>query len=132
MVQFIKTFLVPVLFPMVTTFETVGTYKKWLWPNSAHITYAWHVATIMPTSIHIYIYTYTAPDRICTPLIVSRLLRSLANYSKVTIAESKLVARVSMSNTYVWLQRIYSCLLPSFLRLDPLPLAMCIVVRCYV
>ena len=31
-----KTFLVPVPFPLVT-FETAGTYKKWLWANSAHI-----------------------------------------------------------------------------------------------
>ena len=37
-----KTFLVPVPFPLVTTFETACTHKKWLWPNSAYITYAWH------------------------------------------------------------------------------------------
>ena len=35
-----KTFLVPVPFIVVTTFETAGMYKKWQWPNSAHITYA--------------------------------------------------------------------------------------------
>ena len=33
-----KTFLVPMPFPLVTTFETDGTYKKCLWPNSAYIT----------------------------------------------------------------------------------------------
>ena len=37
-----KTFLVPVPFPVVTTFETAGKYKKWQWPNSADITYAWY------------------------------------------------------------------------------------------
>ena len=36
------TFLVSVLFPVVTTFETAGTQKKWLWPNSTHIMCAWH------------------------------------------------------------------------------------------
>ena len=35
------------------------------------------------TSIHIYIYT--APARICTPLIVSRSLRSLADNPVITI-----------------------------------------------
>ena len=30
-----------------------------------------------------YIYIYTAPARICTPLIVSRSLRSLANNSRI-------------------------------------------------
>ena len=34
-----KTLLVPVPFPLVTKFETTGTYKIWLWPNSAYITY---------------------------------------------------------------------------------------------
>ena len=34
----------------------------------------WH------THLHTYIYIYTSPARICTPLIVSRSLRSLANY----------------------------------------------------
>ena len=69
---------------MVTTFKTAGTYKNWLWPNSAHITYAWHALLIWHTYLHtyiyIYIYIYTAQARICTPLIVSRSLRSLANY----------------------------------------------------
>ena len=37
-----KTFLVTVPFPLVTTFEMAGTYKKWLWPNSAYIRYMWH------------------------------------------------------------------------------------------
>ena len=37
------------------------------------------------TSIHIYIYT--APARICTPLIVSRSLRSLANYRPFPLAQ---------------------------------------------
>ena len=32
------------------------------------------------TSIHIYTHIYTAPAQICTPLIVSRSLHSLANY----------------------------------------------------
>ena len=43
-------------FPVVTTFKTAGTYKKWQWPNSTHITYAWHVLLLWhSTSIHIYI-----------------------------------------------------------------------------
>ena len=46
-------------FPLVTTFETAGTYKKWLWPNSAHITYAWHVLQLWYTYLHTYIYIYT-------------------------------------------------------------------------
>ena len=74
-----KTFLVPVPFPLVTTFETAGTYKKWLWPNSAHIMYTWHAPILWHTYLHTYIYIRTAPARICTPLIVSRPLHSLAN-----------------------------------------------------
>ena len=74
-----KTFLVPVPFPLVTTFETAGTYKKWLWPNSAYITYTWHATNMTYVPPYIYIYIRTAPARICTPLIVSRSLRSLAN-----------------------------------------------------
>ena len=35
--------------------------------------------TYVPPYIYIYIYIRTAPARICTPLIVSRSLRSLAN-----------------------------------------------------
>ena len=67
---------------MVTTFKTAGTHKNWQWPNSSHITYAWHALLIWHTYLHtyIYIYIYTAQARICTPLIVSRSLRSLANY----------------------------------------------------
>ena len=45
--------------------------------NSAHITYAWHALLLWHTYLHTYIYT--APARICTPLIVSRSLCSLAN-----------------------------------------------------
>ena len=47
-------------FPLVTTFETAGTYKKRLWPNSAYITYMWHALLFcfmyLHTHIHIYIY----------------------------------------------------------------------------
>ena len=72
----------PVPFPLVTTFETAGTYKKWLWSNSAYIAYTWHALLIWHTYLHTYIYicVCTASARICTPLIVSRSLRSLANY----------------------------------------------------
>ena len=48
----------PVPFPVVTTFKTAGTYKKWLWPNSAHIKYAWHALLIWHTYLHTYIYVY--------------------------------------------------------------------------
>ena len=66
---------------MVTTFKTAGTYKNWQWPNSAHIMCAWHALVLWHRYLHtyIYIYIYIAPARICTPLIVSRSLRSLAN-----------------------------------------------------
>ena len=50
-----KTFLVLVPFPLVTTFEMAGTYKKWLWPNSAHITFTWHVLLLWHTYHHTYI-----------------------------------------------------------------------------
>ena len=72
-------------FPLVTTFETTGTYKKWLWPNSAYITYTWHALLLWHTYLHTYIYIYiyiyirTASAQICTPLIVSC---SLANYGR--------------------------------------------------
>ena len=81
-----KTFLVPVPFPLVTTFETTGTYKKWLWPNSAYITYTWHALLLWHTYLHTYIYIYirTASAQISTPLIVSRSFRSLANYDTHT------------------------------------------------
>ena len=74
-----KTFLMPVPFPLVTTFKTAGTHKKWQRPNSDHITYAWHALLIWHTYLHTYIHIYTAPARICTPRMVSRSLRSLAN-----------------------------------------------------
>ena len=66
-----KTFLVPVPFPVVTTFKTAGTHRKWQWPNSAHITYVWHALLLWHTYLHTYIYIYirTTPARICTPLI---------------------------------------------------------------
>ena len=53
-----KTFLVPVPFPLVATFETAGTYKKWLWPNSAYITYTWHALLFCFTYIDTYIYIF--------------------------------------------------------------------------
>ena len=30
---------ITVPFPVVSMFDTASTYKKWQWPNSAHITY---------------------------------------------------------------------------------------------
>ena len=72
----------PVPFPVVTTFKTAGTYKKWLWPNSAHITYAWHALLIWHTYLHtyiyiyIYIYIYRTSSNLYTPDSVS--LASLA------------------------------------------------------
>ena len=45
-------------FPLVTKFETAGTYEKWLWPNSAHITYAWHALLLLYSYLHTYIYLY--------------------------------------------------------------------------
>ena len=84
------------LFPLVTTFETTGTYKKWLWPNSAYITYTWHALLLwhiyLHTHTHTHIYICTTSARICTPLIVSRSLRSLANH----IYESTIWERVYM------------------------------------
>ena len=44
------------MFPLVTTFETAGTYKKWLCPNSAHITYTWHALLLWHTYLHTYTY----------------------------------------------------------------------------
>ena len=67
----------PVPFAVVTTFKTAGMYKKWQWPNSAHITYAWHALVIWyNTSIHIYIYIYRTSSNLYTPDSVS--LASLA------------------------------------------------------
>ena len=43
-----KTFLVPILVPK----------QKWLWPNSAHNTYAWHALLLWHMCVHIYIYMY--------------------------------------------------------------------------
>ena len=72
-----KTFLVPVPFPLVTTFET-STYKKWLWPNSTYITYTWHALLLWHTYLHtyIYIYIYRTSSNLYTPDSVS--LASLA------------------------------------------------------
>ena len=67
-------------FPLVTTFETAGTYKKWQWPYSAHITYTWHALllwhTYLHTYIHIYIYIYRTSSNLYIPDSVS--LASLA------------------------------------------------------
>ena len=87
-------------FPVVTTFKTAGTYKKWQWPNSAHITYAWHALLLWHTYLHTYIYT--APARICTPLIVSR---SLANYNMYLIkhlVENGCVFNRMWVGVYIW------------------------------
>ena len=67
-VRFLKTFLVPVPFPLVTTFETAGTYNKWLWLNSAYITYTWHVLLLWHTYFHTCIYIYIYTDRISSNL----------------------------------------------------------------
>ena len=37
-------------------YKTAGTYKKWQWPNSTHITYARHVLLLWHTYLHTYIY----------------------------------------------------------------------------
>ena len=72
-----KTFLVPMPFPLVTTFETGGTYKKWLWPNSAHITYMWHALLLcytffyFHTHIYIFIHIYRTSSNWYTPDRVS-------------------------------------------------------------
>ena len=74
----------PVPFPLVTTFETAGTYKKWLWPNSAYITLRgmrYYYGT--RTSIHIYIYTYRISSNLYTPDSVS-LARQLLAVAVVT------------------------------------------------
>ena len=46
-----------------------GTYKIWLWPNSAHITYTWHALLLChtPPYIHIYIYIYRTSLNLYTP-----------------------------------------------------------------
>ena len=60
-------------FPVVTTFKTAGTYKKMavaeLRPHYICVACATNMAHVPP---YIYIYIYTAPARICTPLIESR------------------------------------------------------------
>ena len=63
----------PVPFPLVTTLETAGTYKEWLWPNSAYITYVWHALLFCFTYLHtyIYIYTYRTSSNLYTPDSVS-------------------------------------------------------------
>ena len=45
-------------FPLVTKFETAGTYEQWMWSNSAHITYAWHALLLRYSYLHTYINLY--------------------------------------------------------------------------
>ena len=91
----------PVPFPLVTTFETAGIYKKWLWSNSAYITYTWHALLIWHTYLHTYIYIYirTTSARICTPLIVSRSFHSLANNN--TFQDNR-DSRLFPKTTQIW------------------------------
>ena len=98
-----KIFLVPVPFPLVTTFETVGTYKKWLWPNSAHIMYTWHALILWHTYLHTYIYIRTAPARICTSLIGSRPICSLAN-KRIPI--TNLVLQLIQKPYLIWMRLV--------------------------
>ena len=57
------------LFPVVTTFETAGTYKNdGQTPPTLHMHGMRYYLVHVPLSL--YIYTYTVPARICTPLIV--------------------------------------------------------------
>ena len=89
-----KTFLVPVPFPLVTTFKTTGTYKKWQWPNSTHITYAWHALLLWHTYLH------TAPAQICTPLIVSRSLASNLGFRSIEVVSENVPLKRGGSSIY--------------------------------
>ena len=65
-----KTFLSPChSLWWLTTFKTPGKYEKWLWLNSAHITYVWHVLLLRHTYLHthIYIFIYRTSSNLYTP-----------------------------------------------------------------
>ena len=69
-----KTFLVPVPFPLDTTFETAGTYKKWLWPTPPILRICgmrYYFASRTSIHTYIYIYTYRTSSNLYTPDSVS-------------------------------------------------------------
>ena len=83
---------------MVTTFKTAVTYKKWQWPNSAHITYAWHALLLWHMYLHTYKYKYIQLCKL-TPKQHHFGLLDYSGPNQAELTYSSIIATIILLNT---------------------------------